>query len=147
MQRLVDDEAGAGIMGAAGYPGLPGMGAGEPMTLREMALREQAMEGYGPPGRGGMPPWAQFGREPEDPPPKFVITRGSRQRVVWSALLYLALSYDLMLFPVKLVFVGNQIEPVLMGLDVLFDIMLLLDAFAQFSLAYYDEGRLEMSKK
>ena len=65
MQRLVDDEAGAGMMGAAGYPVLPGMGAGEPMTLREMALREQAMEGYGPPGRGGMPPWAQFGREPE----------------------------------------------------------------------------------
>ena len=36
------------------------------MTLREMAMREQSLEGYGRPGMGGgMPPWAQFGREPE----------------------------------------------------------------------------------
>ena len=50
-----------------GFPGLPGAGADDmPMTLREMALREQGMEGYGRPGMGGgMPPWAQFGREPE----------------------------------------------------------------------------------
>ena len=50
-----------------GFPGLPGAGMGDdmPMTMREMALREQAMEGYGRPGRGGMPPWAMMGREPE----------------------------------------------------------------------------------
>ena len=50
-----------------GFPGLPGAGGDDmPMTLREMAMREQGMEGYGRPGMGGgMPPWARFGREPE----------------------------------------------------------------------------------
>jgi hypothetical protein len=45
-------------------------GGGGPQTLREMAMNEQAMEGYGRPDMqggmvGGLPPWARMGREPE----------------------------------------------------------------------------------
>ena len=41
-----------------------------PMTLREMAMNEQSLEGYGRPGMdgnmiGALPPWAVAGREPE----------------------------------------------------------------------------------
>ena len=83
MERLSEAGPGAGIPGMppgmpgmfnpfgggppGGFPGLPDAGGDDlPMTLREMALREQGMEGYGRPGMGGgMPPWARFGREPE----------------------------------------------------------------------------------
>jgi len=59
-------------------------GGGGPQTLREMAMNEQAMEGYGRPDmRGGMvgalPPWAAMAREPEgyavfSPSPRFCIS-------------------------------------------------------------------------
>jgi len=88
VERLTDDIPGGGMGGPpgmrgppgmpgmfnpfgggppGGFPGMPGMGGDNmPMTMREMAMREQAMEGYGRPGMGGvMPPWAMMGREPE----------------------------------------------------------------------------------
>ena len=83
-----------------------------------------------------------MGGEPEKKLPRLLVYPNSTLRSLWSILLYFSLSYDVMLLPVKLVFVGNQIDASLMALDVLVDILLLLDTFLQFRLAFTVDGRL-----
>ena len=83
-----------------------------------------------------------MGGEIEKQPPRLLIYPNSRLSSFWSVLLYFSLSYDVMLLPVKLVFVGNQIDATLMALDVLVDLLLLLDTFLQFRLAFTVDGRL-----
>ena len=73
---------------------------------------------------------------------RFLIEPATRARALWALLLYVALIYDVFMFPVKLVFVGNQIHASLMAFDVLFDLLLLVDCFLHFRLCFYIDGRL-----
>jgi CRP-like cAMP-binding protein len=79
--------------------------------------------------------------------PKWLIYPNSRLRALWTALVYLSISYDVILFPVKLVFVGNRINATLTALDVFFDLLLLADTFLQFRLAYTVDGRIVTNPK
>lgn len=66
----------------------------------------------------------------------------SRTRALWSGVLLVTLGYEVLLFPFKVVFVGNVIDMGLTVVDVFADVVMVLDLAARSVLAYTENGQL-----
>ena len=71
----------------------------------------------------------------------------SRPRAAWGALLLVALNYEALVLPVKLVFVGDQLQATLVVLDIVCDVVLFCDVWVRFRFAILDDGRLLTDRK
>ena len=80
------------------------------------------------------------------PPGPWVILPESPARALWAGLVLLALSYDAMALPFKLVFIGDEVDGALTVLDVMCDLLLIGDLLLRFRLAFSFDGRLIISR-
>lgn len=86
-------------------------------------------------------PAAASGRKPSPPKDPWIISPNSRLRAAWAALLMACLLYEAAALPFKLVFIGNALDPLACGLDVLSDVAMCVDCLMRFRLAYLTDGR------
>jgi CRP-like cAMP-binding protein len=67
----------------------------------------------------------------------------SRTRTAWAAAFLLAIAYEALALPFKIVFVGDSLSVLMCTLDVLCDCVLLVDTGLRFALAYDVGGQLD----
>lgn len=114
-----------------------------PPALSELSKARRSRRSVGGP-RGLMDARPQL---PRDAGGACLVYPWSRARAVWGACLLLCLNYELLLLPVKLVFVGNAVDPTLTALDALTDLVLFADVWLRFYLAMVDDGRVVSDRK
>lgn len=82
------------------------------------------------------------GKAPEEGAARFIVLPKSTTRAAWSFLLLVALTYEMIAFPVKLTFVGDRLVAGFVVLDAIADLVLLCDVWLRFRLAILEDGQL-----